>query len=47
MNWVYLIATDGTNASYSLPVSFWGGVIVIGLACAYTVVLMIAAGRRK
>ena len=33
--WVYLIATDGTNASYLLPVSFWGGVIVVALACLY------------
>lgn len=33
--WVYLIATDGTNASYLLPVSLWGSVIVVGLACAY------------
>ena len=33
--WVYLIATDGTNASYLLPVSLWGGVIMIGLAVAY------------
>src|SRR5688572_24387492 len=23
--WVYLIVTDGSNASYLLPVSFWGG----------------------
>jgi hypothetical protein len=38
--WVYLIATDGTNASYLLPISLWGGVIVIGLACLYTLVLM-------
>ena len=37
--WVYLIATDGTNASYSLPVSFWGGVVVVGLACVYTLAL--------
>ena len=27
---VYLIATDGSNASYLLPVSFWGGVVVVG-----------------
>jgi hypothetical protein len=42
--WVYLIATDGSNASYLLPISFWGGVIVVGLACIYTVVLMKAKG---
>ncbi|MGH9768907.1 MAG: hypothetical protein ACREAB_15855 [Blastocatellia bacterium] len=45
--WVYLIATDGSNASYSLPVSFWGGVIVIGLACVYTAALMVSSLRRR
>lgn len=39
--WVYLIATDGTNASYLLPISFWGGVIVIGLACSYAGALVV------
>jgi hypothetical protein len=43
--WVYLIATDGSNASYLLPVSFWGGAVVIGLALAYTATLMFL-GRR-
>jgi hypothetical protein len=38
--WVYLIATDGTNASYLLPISFWGGVIAVGLACLYAFLLM-------
>lgn len=33
--WVFLIATDGTNASYSLPVSFWGGAILTALVCGY------------
>lgn len=33
--WVYLIATDGTNASYLLPISFWGGAMVVALACLY------------
>lgn len=42
--WVYLIATDGSNASYLLPISFWGGVAVVGLACAYAAGL--AIGRR-
>ena len=37
--WVYLIATDGSNASYLLPVSFWGGVVVVGAAVIYTGVL--------
>jgi hypothetical protein len=43
--WVYLIVTDGTNASYLLPVSFWGAVVL------HTVVaLAVIAGiglRRK
>ena len=37
--WVYLIATDGTNRSYLLPVSFWGAIVVISLACVYTFIL--------
>jgi hypothetical protein len=37
--WVFLIATDGSNASYLLPVSFWGGVVVISLALAYAAML--------
>jgi hypothetical protein len=37
--WVYLIATDGSNASYLLPVSFWGGVVVVGAAVVYTAIL--------
>jgi hypothetical protein len=43
--WVYLIVTDGSNASYLLPVSFWGGVVVIGLALAYTATLMLFGKR--
>ena len=43
--WVYLIATDGSNASYLLPVSFWGGVVVIGLALAYAAALMFFGKR--
>ena len=42
--WVYLIATDGSNASYLLPVSFWGGVVAVGLACLYVGALL-RAGR--
>jgi hypothetical protein len=45
--WVYLIATDGSNASYLLPVSFWGAVFAVGAAVAYTVALTVyRAGRR-
>jgi hypothetical protein len=37
--WVYLITTDGSNASYLLPISFIGGVVCVGLACIYVLVL--------
>jgi hypothetical protein len=36
---VYLIATDGSNASYLLPVSFWGGVVVVGLGALWIAVV--------
>jgi hypothetical protein len=39
--WVYLIATDGSNASYLLPVSFWGGAIMVGLACVFVAALTV------
>lgn len=47
--WVYLIATDGSNASYLLPVSLRGGVIMIALATLYIGVLFIVSrtGRRQ
>ena len=45
--WVYLIATDGSNASYLLPISFWGGVVVVGLALSYLVVLAMYAYQRR
>ena len=38
--WVYLITTDGSDASYLLPISFRGGLAMIGLACAYAAVLI-------
>jgi hypothetical protein len=37
--WVYLIATDGTNASYLLPVSFWGAVAMHTLVVAGVLIL--------
>src|SRR5688572_8082956 len=36
---VYLSATDGSNASYLLPVSFWGGVVVVGVGVLWVVVV--------
>jgi hypothetical protein len=44
--WVYLIATDGSNASYLLPVSLKGGVLMVGLAAFYVVVLYFASRGR-
>jgi hypothetical protein len=44
--WVYLIATDGSNAAYLLPVSWWGGVALVGLACVYALALVGARVRR-
>lgn len=40
--WVYLIATDGSNASYLVPVSLYGAVVVVGLACLYAFALALA-----
>jgi len=46
--WVYLIATDGSDRSYLLPVSFWGGVSMISLAVLYAIIMVVAvrAGNR-
>ena len=33
--WLYLIVTDGSNASYILPISFWGGLGFVGAALIY------------
>jgi hypothetical protein len=45
--WVYLIATDGSNASYLLPISFWGGVILITLTVVYVGGLMFWANKHQ
>lgn len=44
--WVYLIATDGSNASYLLPVSLRGGIIMIALATVYVAVLYMVSKKR-
>jgi hypothetical protein len=41
--WVYLIVTDGSNASYLLPASFWGAV---ALHAAVTVAVLVGRGPR-
>ncbi len=45
--WVYLIATDGTNASYLLPVSLRGGILMIALATLYVGVLYMVSRTRR
>lgn len=45
--WVYLIATDGTNASYLLPVSVKGGVTMVALATLYVGVLYMVSRTRR
>lgn len=41
--WVYLITTDGTNASYVTPWSLWTGALMVSLGAAYTLI----AGRSE
>jgi len=38
--WVYLIVTDGSDLSYLLPVSYWGGVVMVGLAALFLVIMI-------
>jgi hypothetical protein len=40
---VFLIATDGSNASYLKPVSLWGAIILVGLAVILLLVLTLLA----
>jgi len=44
--WVYLIATDGSNASYLLPVSLRGGILMVVLATLYVAVLYMVSRKR-
>lgn len=43
--WVYLIVTDGSDSSYLLPVSLWGGLVMIGLAAVYIGFLVVVPRR--
>jgi hypothetical protein len=45
--WVYLIATDGSDAAYLSPVSLWGGAVMIGLACLYILGLVWVARKSR
>ena len=44
--WVYLITTDGSDSSYLLPISFWGGAFMIGLVFIYILVLSLIFVRK-
>jgi len=39
--WVYLIATDGSDAAYWLPVSYWGAIIAMLIIVFYIVLLLL------
>lgn len=43
--WVYLITTDGSDASYLLPISLWGGAVMVALTLVYLGIL-VWVGRR-
>ena len=43
--WIYLITTDGTNASYITPWSLWTGAVMVLLGVAYAVI--VGRGLRK
>ena len=45
--WVYLIATDGSDKSYLLPISFWGAVLMVGFAVAYALLMVAIADQHK
>lgn len=42
---VYLIVTDGTNASYLTPVSWIGGIVLVGAAFIFA--LLLGGGLRQ
>lgn len=45
--WVYLIVTDGSDRSYLLPVSLWGGTFMIGVASAYVLLIGCVVGEHE
>ncbi len=44
---VYIIVTDGSNAAYLLPVSFWGGVFMISLSVLWTLLILFVGVYRS
>ena len=45
--WVYLITTDGSDSSYLLPISLWGGVVMIVIATIYIYITYIINQKGK
>ena len=45
--WVYLLMTDGSNASYLLPISGWGALAALGLASLYAAYCHLRATRKE
>ena len=45
--WVYLIATDGSDDEYLLPVSWWGAVVMLAIATAYTLLWFVCARSQE
>lgn len=37
---VYLVVTDGSNSSYLLPVSFWGGLFLVSAAVLWILLIL-------
>lgn len=44
--WVYLIATDGSNLSYLTPISLWGAIAMILGAFSYIIAIQVFLRRR-
>ena len=44
---VFLIVTDGTNDSYILPVSFWGGLVFMIIGTGFLGLVSVFAGKRR
>lgn len=45
--WVYLIATGGSDDEYLLPVSWWGSAVVIGLASCYLLLVWLQMKKAR
>ncbi len=45
--WVYLIATDGSDSAYLLPISLWGAVVMMALIFGYALLLLAVSHGAK